>query len=133
MIKEKATELGLALSNSDEFKRVQQAKAAMDSDAHVNSLMEQYTKKQEQMVAMLENEDSDGMTVSAIAKEIEDVQSELMGDPVFIEMMEAQNQFANVMNEVNKIISAYINLAPEEENQTSGCSGDCSGCSGCMH
>ena len=102
MIKEKATELGLALSNSDEFKRVQQAKAAMDSDAHVNSLMEQYTKKQEQMVAMLENEDSDGMTVSAIAKEIEDVQSELMGDPVFIEMMEAQNQFANVMNEVNK-------------------------------
>ena len=133
MIKEKATELGLALSYSDEFKRVQQAKAAMDSDAHVNSLMEQYTKKQEQMVAMLENEDSDGMTVSAIAKEIEDVQSELMGDPVFIEMMEAQNQFANVMNEVNKIISAYINLAPEEETQTSGCSGDCSGCSGCMH
>lgn len=133
MIKEKATELGLALSNSEEFKRVQQAKAAMDSDAHVNSLMEQYTKKQEQMVAMLENEDSDGMTVSAIAKEIEDVQNELMGDPVFLEMMEAQNQFANVMNEVNTVISAYINLAPEEENRSSGCSGDCSGCSGCIH
>ncbi|MBR5292746.1 MAG: YlbF family regulator [Clostridia bacterium] len=133
MIKEKATELGLALSNSEEFKRVQQAKAAMDSDPHVQGLMEQYTKKQEQMVNMLENQDNDGMTVSAIAKEIEDIQSELMADPVFIEMMESQNQFANVMNEVNKVISAYINLGEEEESRSSGCSGDCSGCSGCMH
>ena len=133
MIKEKATELGLALSNSEEFKRVQAAKAAMDSDPHVQGLMEQYTKKQEQMVTMLQNEDGEGITVSAIAKEIEDIQSELMADPVFIEMMESQNQFANVMNEVNKVISAYINLNEEEESQSSGCSGDCSGCSGCMH
>ena len=133
MIKEKATELGLALSNSEEFKRVQAAKAAMDSDPHVQGLMEQYTKKQEQMVSMLESEDNEGMTVSAIAKEIEDIQSELMADPVFIEMMESQTQFANVMNEVNKVISAYINLSEEEESQSSGCSGDCSGCSGCMH
>ena len=133
MIKEKATELGLALSNSEEFKRVQAAKAAMDSDPHVQGLMEQYTKKQEQMVTMLQNEDGEGMTVSAIAKEIEDIQNELMADPVFIEMMESQNQFANVMNEVNKVISAYINLSEEEESQSSGCSGDCSGCSGCMH
>ena len=133
MIKEKATELGLALSNSEEFKRVQQAKAAMDSDPHVQGLMEQYTRKQEQMVNMLENQDNDGMTVSAIAKEIEDIQSELMADPVFIEMMESQNQFANIMNEVNKVISAYINLGEEEESRSSGCSGDCSGCSGCMH
>ena len=133
MIKEKATELGLALSNSVEFQRVQQAKAAMDADPHVQGLMEQYTKKQEQMVSMLENEDSDGMTVSAIAKEIEDIQSELMSDAVFIEMMEAQNQFANLMNEVNKVISAYINLGEEEEPQASGCSGNCSACSGCIH
>ena len=132
MIKEKATDLGLALSNTEEFKRVQQAKAAMDSDPHVNSLMEQYTQKQEQMVTMLENEDGDGMTVSAIAKEIEDVQTELMNDPVFTEMMEAQNQFANVMNDVNRIISAYINLGDETE-ESSGCSGNCSGCSGCLH
>lgn len=132
MIKEKATELGLALSNSEEFKRMQAAKAAMDSDTLVNGLMEQYTKKQEHMVQMLENE-SEGVTVSAIAKEIEDIQNELMSNSVFIEMMEAQNQFANVMNDVNKIISAYINLGAEDDSQSSGCSGDCSGCSGCVH
>ena len=84
------------------------------------------------MVTMLENEDGDGMTVSAIAKEIEDIQTELMNDPVFTEMMEAQNQFANVMNDVNRIISAYINLGDETE-ESSGCSGNCSGCSGCLH
>ena len=39
MIIEKATELGMALSNSDEFRRLQAAKAAMNADKHVNELM----------------------------------------------------------------------------------------------
>ena len=61
MIMEKATELGMALSNSDEFRRLQAAKAAMDADKHVNELMEQYTQKQDKMVSMLENADSEGI------------------------------------------------------------------------
>ena len=87
MIIEKATELGMALSNSDEFRRLQAAKAAMDADRHVNELMEQYTQKQDKMVSMLENADSEGIEVSAIAKEIDDIQTELVENPVFEEMM----------------------------------------------
>ncbi len=102
MIIEKATELGMALSNSDEFRRLQAAKAAMDADKHVNELMEQYTQKQDKMVSMLENADSEGIEVSAIAKEIDDIQTELVENPVFEEMMEAQHCFANLMNEVNR-------------------------------
>ena len=98
MIIEKATELGMALSNSDEFRRLQAAKAAMDADKHVNELMEQYTQKQDKMVSMLENADSEGIEVSAIAKEIDDIQTELVENPVFEEMMEAQHCFANLMN-----------------------------------
>lgn len=107
MIIEKATELGMALSNSDEFRRLQAAKAAMDADKHVNELMEQYTQKQDKMVSMLENADSEGIEVSAIAKEIDDIQTELVENPVFEEMMEAQHCFANLMNEVNRTIGAY--------------------------
>lgn len=127
MIIEKATELGMALSNSDEFRRLQAAKAAMDADKHVNELMEQYTQKQDKMVAMLENADSEGIEVSAIAKEIDDIQTELVENPVFEEMMEAQHCFANLMNEVNRTIGAYIGMNTEE-NSSSGCSGNCSGC-----
>ena len=130
MIIEKATELGMALSNSDEFRRLQAAKAAMDADKHVNELMEQYTQKQDKMVSMLENADSEGIEVSAIAKEIDDIQTELVENPVFEEMMEAQHCFANLMNEVNRTIGAYIGMNTEE-NSSSGCSGNCSGCSGC--
>ena len=130
MIIEKATELGMALSNSDEFRRLLSAKAAMDADKHVNELMEQYTQKQDKMVSMLENADSDGIEVSAIAKEIDDIQAELMGDPVFEEMMEAQRCFASLMSEVNKTIGAYIGMNTEKSSG-SGCSGNCSGCSGC--
>ena len=114
MIIEKATELGMALSNSDEFRRLQAAKAAMDADKHVNELMEQYTQKQDKMVSMLENADSEGIEVSAIAKEIDDIQTELVENPVFEEMMEAQHCFANLMNEVNRTIGAYIGMNTED-------------------
>ena len=122
----------MALSNSDEFRRLQAAKAAMDADKHVIELMEQYTQKQDKMVSMLENADSEGIEVSAIAKEIDDIQTELVENPVFEEMMEAQHCFANLMNEVNRTIGAYIGMNIEE-NSSSGCSGNCSGCSGCVH
>ena len=67
MIIEKATELGMALSNSDEFRRLQAAKAAMDADKHVNELMEQYTQKQDKMVSMLEKA---GYAVQIVRKEV---------------------------------------------------------------
>jgi len=133
MIIEKAADLGVALSNSEEFKRLQAAKAAMDADANVNSLMGQYTSKQEEMVSMLENASPDGTTVSDISRELEDIQNRLMNNPVFGEMLEAQNQFANLMNQVNKVIGAYIGLNDREEEASSGCSGHCEGCSGCVH
>lgn len=131
MIMEKATELGMALSNSWEFKRVQAAKSAMDSDEHVTTLMKQYTEKQAYMVSILEEAEPDGMNISALSKELEDIQSELAENPVFIEMMESQQQFAMVMNQVNKIIGAYIGLKSQEDE--GGCGGNCQGCSGCMH
>ena len=133
MIIEKAADLGIALSNSEEFKRMQAVKAAMDADAAVNSLMKQYTSKQEEMVSMLENATPDGTTVSDISRELEDIQNTLMGNPVFGEMLEAQQQFANLMNQVNKIIGAYIGLNDGEEEASSSCSGNCQGCSGCVH
>ncbi|MBS7387004.1 MAG: YlbF family regulator, partial [Eubacteriales bacterium] len=63
---------------------------------------------------------------------IDDIQTELVENPVFEEMMEAQHCFANLMNEVNRTIGAYIGMNTEE-NSSSGCSGNCSGCSGCVH
>lgn len=131
MIIEKANELGIALSRSEEFLRMQAAKAAMDADSHIAELMDQYTKKQDKMVSMLENTDSDGTEVSAIVKEIDDIQTELCSNPVFEEMMEARQGFASLMNEVSKTIGSYIGM--EASEKAGGCSGNCSGCSGCTH
>jgi len=133
MIIEKATELGIALSNSAEFKRMQAAKAAMDADEHVSKLMNDYTEKQSAMVTMLEEASPDGMTVSGLSREIEEIQSTLMNDPVFSEMLEAQHQFANLMNEVNGVIGAHIGMEDEPAEGSGGCGGNCAGCSGCVH
>ena len=44
MIIEKAQELGLALSESEEFRAMMDAQAAVDANAGIQALMEQYTK-----------------------------------------------------------------------------------------
>ena len=54
MIIEKAQELGLALSESEEFRAMMDAQAAVDANAGIQALMEQYTQKRETIVSMME-------------------------------------------------------------------------------
>ena len=53
MIIEKAQELGLALSESEEFRAMMDAQAAVDANAGIQALMEQYTQKRETIVSMM--------------------------------------------------------------------------------
>ena len=60
MIIEKAQELGLALSESEEFRAMMDAQAAVDANAGIQALMEQYTQKRETIVSMMEQDQGIG-------------------------------------------------------------------------
>ena len=59
MIIEKAQELGLALSESAEFCRMMEAKAAMDKNEPIQHMMRDYTQKREDIVGLMEGEEAD--------------------------------------------------------------------------
>ena len=131
MIIDKARELGIALSETEEFLRMVAAREAMENDENVNNMLEEYQSKQDQIVDMLSEPDCDRDAVVAMTADVERIQAALICDPVFSELMDAQNDFQQLMAKVNSVIGSCIGMEPQPSD--GGCSGSCSSCSGCKH
>lgn len=130
MIIDKARELGIELSESAEFTRMVQAREALENDTVASELLSEFRGKQEKMLQMLSDEEPDREVVSALANDVENIQGMLLENSVFSEALAAQNDFQQLMNRVNSVISSCIGL---ETKSGEDCSGSCSSCGGCMH
>ncbi|MEA5059281.1 hypothetical protein SDC9_167440 [bioreactor metagenome] len=135
MIIEKAQELGLALSESMEFRRMLEAKAAMDANQCIQQMMQNYTGKRDDIVQLMEAEGSEKDEMMELSRQMDEIQSALMTDPVFIEMMEAQQAFQSLMQQVNETIAACIGMDDPDGDvsEESCCTGSCASCAGCKH
>ncbi len=134
MIIEKAQELGLALSESAEFCRMMEAKAAMDKNEPIQHMMRDYTQKREDIVSLMEGEEADKVEMMDLSRQLDEIQNALVTHPVFAEMMEAQQGFQALMQQVNRTIAACIGMEdPDPSEAQSGCSGSCASCAGCKH
>ena len=72
--------------------------------------------------------DCDAETLSNYGKELDEIQQKLNAMPVVDAMTSARQQFSAIMNQVNSVLEYIIT---GELQQGGGCSGNCSGCSGC--
>ncbi|MEA4971026.1 MAG: YlbF family regulator [Candidatus Pelethousia sp.] len=134
MIIEKAQELGLALSESAEFCRMMEAKTAMDKNEPIQHMMRDYTQKREDIVSLMEGEEADKAEMMDLSRQLDEIQNALVTHPVFIEMMEAQQGFQALMQQVNRTIAACIGMEdPDLSQAQSGCNGSCASCAGCKH
>ena len=135
MILEKARELGLALSESDEFMRMAAARLAVEENEEVRQMVDAYQTMQEELVALLSSDNMDRHTVTTLSNDIEETQNRLLLNPLFTELLEAQNAFQQLMAQVNHEITACIGLTDRDTVYTveAGCGGSCSTCAGCKH
>ena len=135
MIIEKAQELGLALSESAEFCRMMEAKAAMDENERVQDMMREYTQKRDDIVGLMEGEEAEKSDMMELSRQLDEIQSALVSHPVFMEMMAAQQDFQALMQQVNKTIAACIGMDDPQldASEGGGCSGSCASCAGCKH
>lgn len=128
MILDKARELGIALSESAEFLRMQHAREIMDANEAVVAVLDEYKTKQDELVDLLSGEDPDRLVVAGLSRDVETLQEQLLENPVFAEAMAAQSAFQLLMNQVNGEIAACIGA----QTGRSGCGGgSCEGCKGC--
>jgi len=135
MVIEKARDLGIALSESPEFKRMLMARAAIEENEEIMNNINMVHEKQ-RLVGDLLAEGAIGETridIATLTHEIEDIQTELMASEPFQEVLESQRAFESLMQRVNKIIATCIGADFGGESASDDCGGNCSGCSGCKH
>jgi cell fate (sporulation/competence/biofilm development) regulator YlbF (YheA/YmcA/DUF963 family) len=131
MVIEKARELGIALSESTEFKRLNDARTAIDADGALTDMIDSFTNKRQEIMEALSDENADHALLSATSREMERIQAILLENKLFKEMLDAQNDFQTLMSRVNTEIATCIGM--ENAGDEDGCNGSCTSCHGCKH
>ncbi len=131
MIIEKARELGIALSESEEFLRMNRARAAMEADATLMSALDEYNQKQNDIMELMSG-DADVSEIQGMSADLERLHDMLTSSELFTAMLEAQNGFQALMKRVNRAIGLCVGMEIEEDGD-SACGSDCAHCAGCKH
>jgi len=123
---EKAKELGMLIKESDELKEYKEAEAAQLDDKEAVELMMEYHNTQEELSKEAADPNITKEKYEELNVKAQAAFGKIIKNPSIARYIQAQQNFSNLMNQVNTILSYYI--TGEEE---SGCGGNCSGCSSC--
>lgn len=123
-----ARALGEAIVASEEYKNMQVTENAAMSDPKVTEAMGRYLELKEALGNLMCQPDPDPDLMARYGQEMDEMQQTMNNMPVVDAMTSARQQFSELMNQVNRILEFIIT---GEVEQSGGCSGNCSGCSGC--
>ncbi len=121
-----AKQLGMMLAESDEAKALREAEDAHMSDPEAQAIMANYSIRCEQLAEEankpdITKEEYEKLNLDAQAEFIKISQNETIKN-----YLEANQNFSDLINKVNSIIAHFV-----RGEDSSGCSGSCSGCKGC--
>ena len=124
-----ARALGEAIVASEEYKNMQSTEQAAMSDPKVAELMARYLELKNALGEAMCQPDADAEMISRYGQEMDEVQQTLTAIPAVDAMTSSRQQFSELMNQVNRVLEFII--TGELPQSSGGCSGNCSGCSGC--
>ena len=124
-ITEKASELGLLLAESEEFKRFKRAEMAQQTDELACALIAAFQQKRQEAAITIQEKNLTGEDAQVYIKEVEDEYNILLKNEVINEYLEAHKAFEALFGGTMAIVEKYV--APSN----GGCGSDCSSCGGC--
>ena len=138
MIIEKARELGIAISESEEFINMTRTREAMEADEQLMANLNEYNAMQQSIMDIMSSDTDNTQAVQDMSRDIERLHDELLANEAFHAMLEAQARFQQLMKQVNRVIGLCIgaeehNEPDSDEAEEGGCNGCCSHCTGCTH
>ncbi len=123
---EKAHELGLMITESEEFKKVNETREAQSADGEAALVLMNYNRKRDQLIKEASEPGISNERMQEIRNEMEKEVDKLNNTKAIADFMEAMQNFNDMMDQINAIVASYINPADE-----GGCSGNCGSCGGC--
>lgn len=117
-IKEKAQELAEEIINSPEYQKMKDAEQTVMNDEIASNLMEELESAQKRIqMAQMNGQEID----QSQQKKIQNLKAKMQQNPEIKDFLQAQQEFNQVMEDVNEIISnALQGKEPEPDQQDSG-------------
>ncbi len=121
---EAAAALGQALVESPQYKKLNVAESETFTNTEAANILVEYRKVQQEMAAAASG-DVSKEDLEAIRSKLLEKQQELNANTVIKTYLDAKKAFDQMMQEVNSVLSHYL------EGGSSSCSGSCESCGGC--
>jgi len=123
-----AAQLGKALKEDERLVRLENAKKAYKESPTLGKMMIEYEVQQKALENEVVKPEKDTHFIDIIQNRINELYRQIMEDPAFIELNEAQQVVNELMNSVNTTI--MFNITGE---LPSDCTHNCSTCGGGCH
>ena len=115
-----------ALKEDEKLIRLEKAKKAYEEDYDLQKCLVEYEVQQKAMQAEITKPERDTLLIDVIQKRIDTLYRQIMDNPVFVELNDAQAEVNELMNAVNNTITFAIT-----GEEPSSCTHNCSTCGGC--
>lgn len=125
-------QLGKAIQESEQYKRLEAAKNVNDNDTNLQNQIEEFNMVRVKLSTAMQEENKDEDVVKKFDGELKAIYTAVMGNPNMLEFNDAKQDIDKMMNSITNILMMSVNgedpeTCPEEPEN---CSGSCSSCGG---
>ena len=127
----KAQELAEAILDSEVYQKMKDQENAVRKDPEAAKAMGEMIEKRQRVETVLSSANMDPNELAQASKEMEEAEQRMNSNAMIQELKDRRKDFQTMMDNVNRILRLVITGQVEDESGAPGCSGNCSGCSGC--
>lgn len=128
----KAQELAEAILDSDIYRKMKEQENEVKRDPEAAQALGEMIEKRNRVETILSSANMDPNDLAEASREMEEAEKRMNENGMISTLKEYRKDFQTMMDNVNRILRLVITGETEDENSGSGgCSGNCTGCSGC--
>ncbi len=127
----KTQELAEAILNSEIYQKMKRQENAVKRDPEAAMALSDMIEKRGRVESILSSSDMDPNELAEASREMEEAEERMNANHMIRSLKECRKDFQTMMDNVNQILRLVITGVVDDRNKGAGCSGDCSGCSGC--
>jgi cell fate (sporulation/competence/biofilm development) regulator YlbF (YheA/YmcA/DUF963 family) len=131
-VMKKAQELAEAILDSEIYQKMKEQEKAVRRDANAAAALGEMIEKRNRVESILSAADMNPEELAEASREMEEAEKRMNDNEMIGKLKTYRKDFQTMMDNVNKILRLVITgEVADEQGGSAGCSGDCSGCSGC--
>ena len=129
-VMQKAQELAEAILASDVYRKMKELEETVQADPGAAEKVGILMEKRQRVESLLTSKGMDPEELKRANEEMVRAEAEMNANEKVAALKKARKDFSQMMDNVNRILRLVI-TGEIREDDISGCSGNCDGCSGC--